>query len=109
MNYEIETIGLGNSKISCRYFPKHFFKTILSILEAEKTNEKFNLVEDALQKFQEEMHSDYFELLRCNRDLNEGIKEMERATQSANQMYNKISIELKDNKSALKEKSKINL
>jgi hypothetical protein len=80
------------------------FEIEVSLEKIEKCGKTFEEFEDALQVFQEEMYSEYNDLLKRNKELKENIAELERSTQGANQIFNRISNELKENKKILQDK-----
>ncbi len=80
------------------------FEIEASLEKIEKCSKAYEDFEDALQVFQEEIYSEYNDLLKRNKELKENIVELERSTQIANQIFNKISNEMKENKRILQEK-----
>ena len=71
----------------------------------EKCTKKYEEFEIQLQDFEQEMFTNYSELHKANRELKIDISGLEQAVNEANQIFNKITDELNENKVFLQERS----
>lgn len=59
-----------------------------------------------MHEFEDEMYSTYSELLKANRELKRDISGLEQTVSEANQIFNKVTDQLKESNATLEEKSK---